>query len=76
MVRLGEPKKQRDMTEQLARFIICNPRNVHHVKKVLSPLCFILSDNAWRITLQFFLGSCQQSRIPRRCFGARWVACQ
>ena len=46
MVSLGQRQLRSYMTEADAQYIIGNPRNVHHVKKVIFPPCLFISDPA------------------------------
>ena len=39
MVSLGQRQSHSNMNEAHAQYIVGNPRNVHHVKKVIFPLC-------------------------------------
>ena len=64
MVNLGEPKLPHQLTEAGARFIICNPCNLHHVKKVRSASYLSSFDTSSRINF-LFVGSSQQTRISR-----------
>ena len=51
MVSLGPRQLPSSMNEAHAQYIVGNPRNVHHVKKVIFPLCLFILDPLKRLTV-------------------------